>query len=221
MCAGVNQMIAITRKRIILIVWLLENSGKEISILQATREARALNYHATYTAFKDLAAAGYIRKKNGHYQVVNVPALIRQIAYAYPFRQKPVVGFFLGDNMTARMRKLTSLDGSIVFTLFAAAELLSPYVRTASVHAYVPLTSIQTWEERLLKANGRRAQIGEADTFLLPTDDAFVFRFSSKRGEFSIAPMALLLADLESSGGLAQEQAGRIMKEWLSSSKSQ
>lgn len=77
------------------------------------------------------------------------------------------------------------------------------------------------WEERLLKAGGRRAQIGEADTFLLPTGDDFVFRFSSKRGEFRIAPMALLLADLESSGGLAQEQAGRIMKEWLSSSKSQ
>lgn len=215
-------MIAITPKRIILIIWLLENLGKEISVLQATKEARALNYHATYTAFNDLAAAGYVRKnKSGHYQVVNAPALIRQIAYASPFRQKPVVGFFLGDSMAARMRKLRSLDENIVFTLFAAAELLSPYVRTASVHAYVSLASIPIWEERLLKAGGRRAQIGEADTFLLPTGDDFVFRFSSKRGEFRIAPMALLLADLESSGGLAQEQAGRIMKEWLSSSKSQ
>jgi len=221
MCAKANHMITITPKRRILIVWLLENLGKEISVLQATKEARALNYHATYTAFKDLAAAGYVRKKkSGHYQVVNAPALIRQIAYASPFRQKLVVGFFLGDNMIARMRKLSSLDESIVFTLFAAAELLSPYVRTASVHAYVPLTSIQTWEERLLKAGARRAQIGEADTFLLPTGDDSVFRFSNKRGEFRIVPMALLLADLESSGGLAQEQAGRIMKEWLSSSKS-
>jgi len=215
-------MIPITSKRIILIVWLLENMDKGISVLQATKDARALNYHATYNALNDLAVAGYLRKnRSRHYQVVNAPALVRQIAHALPFRQKPVVGFFLGDDMSTKMRKLASLNDDIVFTLFAAAELLSPYVKTTNVHAYVPLTSVSVWQERLIQVGGRRALSSEADTFLLPTTDDFVLRFSRKIEGFRIPPMALLLADLESSGGLAQEQAGRIMKEWLSSSKSQ
>ena len=215
-------MVPITPKRTILIVWLLENVNQEISVLQARNEARALNYHATYNALSDLAAAGYLRRNESRrYQIINAPALVRRIAYTLPFRQKPVIGFFLGDDMIAKMRRLSGLDDSVVYTLFAAAELLSPYVETKNVHAYVPLKSIPILQERLLQGGGRRAQIGEADTFLLPTGDDFLLRFSRKKGEFRIAPMAVLLADLESSGGLAQEQAGRIMKEWLSSSKQQ
>lgn len=215
MCASV--MIPITPKRVALAVWLLENIEKEVSIYQATKEARVLNYHATHEAFKDFASAGYIQKtKAERYRVTDAPALVHQIALAFPFRLKPIVGFFLGGDMIGKMQRLSSIEPSTIFTLFAGAELLSPYIRTIMVHAYVPAKSIETQKDRLLQSGGRRAELNEADTFLLPTDHAFVFEFAKKIGSYRIPPMGVLLADLESYGGLAQEQAGRIMREWLS-----
>ena len=215
MCATV--MIPITIKRIALIVWLLENVDKEVSVLQATKGAGVLNYHATYTAFKDLASGGYLRiTRTKRYQVANAPALVNQIALALPFGLKPMTGFFLGGDMLEKMQRLSSMKIDLVFTLFSGAELLSPYVKTSIVHAYVSQESIEYLKDALVASGGRRATVEEADAFLLPTQHSFVFSFSRKRGSFNIAPMGILLADLESYGGLAQEQANRIMKEWLS-----
>lgn len=215
MCA--SAMIAITPKRIALAAWFLENIEKEVSAYQATKEAGVLNYHATHEAFKDFAAAGYVRRtRTGSYQVTDAPALVHQIALAFPFRLKPIVGFSLEGDMIEEMQRLSSTQPDVVFTLFAGAELLSPYIKTAMVHAYVPAGSIETQKDRLLQSGGRRAELNEADTFLLPTRHAFVFKFSRRRGSYRIPPMAVLLADLESYGRLAQEQAARIMTEWLS-----
>jgi hypothetical protein len=212
-----STLMPITRKRLGLVVWLLENIDKEVSILQASNDARVLDYHSTYNAFKDLTAAGYLRKTvSGRYQVANASALIHQIALADPFRQKVAICFFLGGTMVEKMHKLNSVGSDSVFTLFAAAELLSPYVRTSSAHAYVPLSAIDSIQEKLIELSGRRADRSEADTFLLPTSYEYIFRFSRKKNEFRVAPMGVLIADLESYGGLGQEQAGRIMKEWLS-----
>ncbi len=121
--------------------------------------------------------------------------------------------------MITKMRRLNSMGTEVAFTLFAASELLAPYVHTNNVHAYVRESSITSLQGRLLQSGGRRAELAEADLFLLPTSDESIFGFARDRGEFKIAPMAVLLADLESHGGLAREQADRIMKEWLSSEK--
>ena len=215
MCA--TTMISITIKRIALIVWLLENVDKEVSILQATRAAGVLNYHAVHSAFRDLASGGYLRvTRTKRYQVANAPDLVRQIALMLPLRLKSSVGLFLGGDMFEKMRRLSSAEPDIVFTLFAGAELLSPYVRTNTVHAYIPQKSVDSTRNILLSSGGRRAAVGEADTLLLPTEHRFIFEFARKRDSFKIAPMGLLLADLESYGGLGQEQANRIMQEWLS-----
>jgi len=198
-------------------VWLLENVDKEVSITQASRDARVLDYSATYNAFKDLTAAGYLRKTvSGRYQVANATQLVHQVALAQPFSLKKKVSFFLGSSMIEKMHKLNSVESDSVFTLFAAAELLSPYVRTSSVHAYVPQMAVDSLKTDLVKIGARRAEESEADTFLLPTNDEYLFRLSQKKNEFRIAPMAILIADLESYGGLGQEQAVRIMNEWLS-----
>jgi len=217
MCA--TAMIPITIKRIALIVWLLENVHKEISVREATREAHALDYHSTHNALKDFASGGYLRiTKERRYQVANAPALVSEIALALPLRQKPIVGFFLGGGMLDKMRTLSLREVNTVFTLFAAAELLSPYVRTSTVHAYIPQESIEMLTSTMIASGGRRAAVGEADTHLLPTQHEFdfLFDFSRKRDSFRIAPMGILLADLQSYGGLGQEQANRIMKQWLS-----
>lgn len=216
-----SELIPITPKRLALIVWLLENIDKEVSVLQASKNAHALDYHSTYNAFKDLTGAGYLRKTvSARYQVANASGLIHQIALAEPFRQKPAVCFYLGGSMTEKMHRLNSIGTDLVFTLFAAAELLSPYVRTNSVHAYVTLSSIDSLQGKLIELGGRRADRSEADTFLLPTSYEYIFTLSRKKNEFGIAPMGVLIADLESYGGLGQEQAGRIMNEWLSGIKS-
>ena len=210
-------MIPITIKRIALIVWLLENVDKEFSVLQATKETRVLNYHAIYNALRDLAVGGYLRRtKTRRYRVANAPALVNEITLALPFRLKTMIGFFLGGDMLEKMQHLTSMKIDLVFTLFSGAELLSPYVKTSLVHTYVPQESIENIKDVVLAFGGRRAAVGEADTFFLPTQHNFVFNFSRKRGLFNVAPMGILLADLMSYGGLAQEQANRIMKEWLS-----
>lgn len=210
-------MITVTPKRIALIVWLIENTGKDVSVLQATKEVGLLNYKAVYAALKDLERGGYIRRtKTKRYQVVDAPALIRQIALSIPFRAKAIVGFFVGGDTAQKMRELVGIDHDVVFTLFAAAELLSPYVRTNAAHAYIRAGSINRLSERLLNAGARRSEGSESDLFILPTESAYVFRFSRTRGDFKIAPMGILLADLQSYGGLGQEQADRIMREWLS-----
>jgi hypothetical protein len=207
----------ITPKRLGLIVWLLENVDKEVSVLQASREARVLDYSATSNAFKDLTAAGYVRKTaSKRYQVANATALIHQIALAQPFSLRKAVSFFLGGSMIEKMRKLNSIGSNPVFTLFAAAELLSPYVRTSSVHAYVAQMAVDSIKTKLIEIGARRAEGSEADTFLLPTNDEYLIRLSRKRNEFRIAPMGILIADLESYGGLGQEQAVRVMDAWLS-----
>jgi len=210
-------MIPITIKRIALIVWLLENVDKEISVLEATRESQALNYHATYIALKDLASVGYLRvTRSKRYQVANAPALVNQLALTLPLRLKPMVSFFLGGGMLEKMQLLSSREVNIVFTLFAGAELLSPYVKTSMVHAYVREASIEKLTAALVDTGGRRAVAGDADTYLLPTQHNFILDFSRRMGSFRIAPIGVLLADLKSHGGLGEEQANRIMKEWLS-----
>jgi hypothetical protein len=207
----------ITHKRLSLFVWLLENVNREVSILEASRSARVLEYSPTSNAFKDLTAAGYLRKtSSGRYQVSNATALVHQIALANPFHTKRTLSFFVGGTMIEKMRKLNSLEPNSTFTLFAGAELLSPYVQTSKVHAYVPDTASESLQVELTEDGARRAEENEADTFLLPTGDDTLFRFSRKKGEFRIAPMGILIADLESYGGLGQEQAIRIMNDWLS-----
>ena len=114
------------------------------------------------------------------------------------------------------MRKLNSFASNPIFTLFAAAELLSPYVRTNSVHAYVPQMTIDSLTTQLIGSGARRAEGSEADTFLFPTNDEYIFKLSRPRNDFRIAPMGILIADLESYGGLEQEQAIRIKNQWLS-----
>lgn len=118
--------------------------------------------------------------------------------------------------MIEKMHKLNSLEPNLAFTLFAAAELLSPYVRTSNVHAYVLDPATESLTVKLIEAGVRRAEGNEADTFLLPTDDENLFRLSRKKDGFRIVPMGILIADLESYGGLGQEQAVRIMNDWLS-----
>lgn len=210
-------MIPITQKRIGLVAWLLENIHQEVSVLQATHLAGVLNYHATYDAIKDLTAAGFLRKTDaGRYQVTDAPGLVHQIALRDPFKQKPVVALFLGGGMLEKMNKLNvAVPDHIVFTLFAAAEFLSPYVRTNDVHAYVSQAHIESTTAKLIDIGARRVDGGEADTFLLPTRNDYIFRLSRKKNEFRIAPMGILIADLESFGGLGREQAARITKEWL------
>jgi hypothetical protein len=212
-----NKLISITPKRLGLIVWLLENIDKEVSVLQASKDAHVLDYHSTHNAFKDLTAAGYLRiTDSARHQVTNASALIHHIALAQPFRQKAVVSLFLGGSMVEKMHKINSIEPDTIFTLFAAAELLSPYVRTNSVHAYVPQAAIDSLKTKLIELGARRADGSEADTFLLPTSDEYIFRLSRKKNEFRIAPMGILIADLESYGSLGQEQAARIMNQWLS-----
>ena len=60
-----------------------------------------------------------------------------------------------------------------------------------------------------------KAEKSEANLFLIPVKENFIFRFAKRIKGFLIAAAPILLADLMGFGGLAEEQAQFLMEEWL------
>jgi len=101
------------------------------------------------------------------------------------------------------------------FTVFAGSELYRQYVKTDQVHVYVREGEEEKWGKYLLFKKCLKAQKSQANLFLIPTSQEAFFKASEKVKGFSVAPAPMLLSDLLSFGGLAEEQASFLMEEWL------
>lgn len=208
-------MFKLTDKRVGTLLWILENKDRKWSIYELSKNAETLDYSATHTFIRELEKAGFVIKSKGRYGLSNASALIQILSVSQPFRLKEKKCFFIMGSMKSKMDAVK--DGKLehAFTLFSASELLFPYVRTEEVHVYVRREEFEKWKKYLIKKNVRRAMEKEANLTLILVDQDCHFRLSRKIRSYTIAPIGEVLSDLYSYGGIGEEQAQLIQKEWL------
>lgn len=208
-------MFKLTDKRVGTLLWILENRDKKWSIYELSKDAGTLDYSATHTFVKELEKAGFVIKTRGKYGLSNAPALVQALSVSQPFRPKEKEHFFITGDMKAKMNVVKHGKLEHGFTLFSAGELLFPYVRTEEVHVYARKEEFEKWKKYLIKKDARRAVQKEANLTLILVDQDYHFRFSRKIHGYMIVPIGEVLSDLYSYGGLGEEQAKLIQKEWL------
>lgn len=207
----------LTDKRIGTLTWIINKKGREWSIYELEKNAKTLDYSATHTFVKELERNGFVTKnsKTNQYTVSNVRPLIQSISLFKPFKAKKKIRFFVPGSMSKKLKLLKKQELDYVLTLFAGAELILPYVKTEDVHAYILERDAARWMEKLLKSKVRRAEGKDANLFLLIEAQKHVFELAQNIHNHPVAPMAVLLADLFSFGGIGEEQANEILKEWI------
>ncbi len=233
-------MLELTEKRLISVLWILENKEKNWSIYELSKGTAAmmnpkkdtdsnspsfrsmhndsvLTYKPTFSFVKELEKNGFIAKneKTSEYSVARATDLIKLVSLARPVTSLKTIGYHspLGFEGTIRLVNATKLEYS--FTLFAGSEFYRSYVKTDQVHAYVMEGEEEKWEKYLLSKKCLKAEKSQANLFLLPTKNQALFKKAKKVKGFSIAPTSILLSDLLSFGGLGEEQGRFLMEEWL------
>ncbi len=208
-------MLKLTSKRVGTLLWMMENINKKWSIYGLCKGAGTLDYSATYTFVKELEKAGFITKIRGKYSNSNARGMVSSICYSQPIKLRERENFFVSGDMKKKMDLLKAAKMNHAFTIFAAGELLHPYVKTEDVHAYVRKRDYDGWKKYLIAKNARRAVPKEANLVLFPVAEEYYFRLAKKVKNYRIASIGVVLADLLSYGGLGEEQAKLILDEWL------
>jgi len=207
-------MIKVTPKRVGILCWILKNKDSKWSIHQIYRELGNPWYSSTHLFIKELERAGYVRKVKGGYKVMDVQALINQIALIFPFKAKEKQAFYLNKKrQNMNLIKEISLDHA--FTLFSAGELMYSYVMTEKTHVYIRKNDLDNWKKELIQKGARRASEEEGNILLLPIEEDYPFKLSEDLHGHRIAPYGLVIADLISFGGLGEEHGRLILEDWL------
>jgi len=235
-------MAGLTEKRLVSLLWILKNREKKWSIFELTKGAAGmlgqkdwrvykkdskgariqytdatLTYSPTHSFVKELEEKGFLHKdeKTSEYRVSKAVDLIRLVSLARPFNSLKTEYYYspLGFFNTIKMIDSSKLPYAL--TLFSGSELYRQYVKTDQVHVYVREGEEEKWGKYLLFKKCLKAQKSQANLFLIPTSQGAFFTASEKVKGFSVAPAPMLLSDLLSFGGLAEEQASFLMEEWL------
>jgi len=74
---------------------------------------------------------------------------------------------------------------------------------------------IDKWNDYLIKKGVKRSVKKESNLVLIPVEQDFYFNFGKVEKGFKIAPIGLILSDLDSFGGLGKEQKKIIEEQWL------
>jgi len=231
-------MLELTEKRLVSLLWVLKNKGKTWSMYELRKGAaemfgkdgavysqkkpfpilnRSLTYGPTFTFVKQLEKSGLIVKdiKTAEYGIARASDIIRLISLARPFSSLKTINFHSPLNFSGTLKIVDASRLAHAFTVFAGSELYRSYVKTGQVHVYVREGEEERWSEYLLSKKCLKAQKGQANLFLIPTRQEAFFRVSAIVKGLSVAPTPILLSDLLSFGGLAEEQANFLMEEWL------
>lgn len=211
-------MMELSNKRVLALLWILENKGKNWSIFELQKKSGSLAYGPLHTFVKELEKNGFIVKdlKTKEYRVSKASDLIRLLSLARPFSGNKTANFYSPLGFSQTLSLLSKAKQDYAFTLFGGSELFRPYVKTDQVHVYVREEDKEKLAKYLISKKCLKAEKGQANLFLIPTKEEFIFRFKKKVKGFAIAPMPLLLSDLLSFGGLAEEQGEFLLEEWLS-----
>lgn len=205
----------LTPKRVGILLWILGNSEQKWSIYELCKSAGTLDYSATHTFVKELEKAGFVTKMRGKYGISNARGIVNSVSYFQPIKSRERENFFVLGDMKKKMDLLKAAKMDHAFTIFAAGELLHPYVKTEDVHAYIRKDDRDGWKNYLIAKNARRAPPKEANLVLLPVADEYYFRLAWKVKNYRVASIGVVLADLLSYGGLGEGQAQLILDEWL------
>ncbi|MDD5162835.1 MAG: hypothetical protein PHD95_01360 [Candidatus ainarchaeum sp.] len=227
-----------TEKRLVSLLWVLKNKGKKWSIYELRRGAAAmlgkddavykkntrfpivdlaLTYGPTFTFVKELEKNGILVKdpKTAEYTVAKAGDVVKLISLARPFSSLKTINFHSPLDFSATLKMIKDSKLAFAFTMFAGSELYRPYVKTDQVHVYIVEGEEEKWGKYLLSKNCLKAHKSQANLFLIPTRQKAFFSEAAKIKRFSIVPAPILLSDLFSFGGLAEEQANFLMEEWL------
>lgn len=231
-------MLELTNKRLVSILWMLKNKDKTWSISELRRAAAAminqddtvyaqkkpfpivdigLTYKPTHTFIKELEKNGFVAKesKTSEYRVAKAGDLVKFISLSRPFAGFKSINYHSPTEFQETLKIVNGSKLNYAFTVFAGSELYRPYVKTNQVHVYISESDKQKWSDYLISKKCMKAEKSEANLFLIPVKENFIFRFAKRIKGFLIAASPILLADLLSFGGLAEEQAQFLMEEWL------
>ena len=231
-------MVELTEKRLVSLLWILKNKGKKWSISELRRGAAvmlgkddavykkntrfpimdsALTYGPTFTFVKELEKSGLIAKdtRTAEYGVARAGDIVKLISLVRPFLSLKTINFHSPLDFSGTLKMIHASKLAYTFTVFSGSELYRQYVNTDQVHAYIKEGEAEKWGKYLLSKKCLKAQKSQANLFLIPTEQEAFFKDEAKIKSFSVAPMPILLSDLLSFGGLAEEQANFLMEEWL------
>ncbi|MDO8538371.1 MAG: hypothetical protein Q7S21_05795 [archaeon] len=231
-------MVELTEKRLVSLLWMLENKGKKWSIYELQKGAAAmleknnavykknkrfpimdlaLTYGPTFTFVKELEKNGLIMKdaKTMEYGIARAGSIVKMISLARPFTSLKTLNYHSPLKFSGTLKMIQKSKLSHAFTIFAGSELYRPYVKTDQVHVYIRKGEEEKWSKYLFSKKCLKAQKSQANLFLIPTGQEVFFKGIKKIKGFSVIPMPILLSDLFSFGGLAEEQANFLIEEWL------
>lgn len=233
-------MLELTEKRLVSLLWMLKNKGKKWSIRELSRGAAemlgvkakedsnalgfrpmcndlALTYKPTFSFVKELEKSGLVTKdaKTAEYSVAKAGDIIKFISLARPFASLKTLNYHSPLDFSKTLKMVRESKLPYAFTVFAGSELYRSYVKTDQVHAYIRKGEEERWGKYLLSKKCLKAQKSQANLFLIPAEQGAFFRDAARINGFSVTPMPILLGDLISFGGLAEEQANFLTEEWL------
>lgn len=208
-------MIELTRKNLEIIVRILSKGGGRWSILEIQRDS-ALSYGAVWNLIKKLEKAGYVAKERGSYKLTNREVLISQAASLNPIKTKERIEYYGGGTAKDRrefIRKTaTENKKDYALTLFAATDVIQPYVKSENVHAYIRSRDREFWEKKVKESGYPPVYEAKGNLTLIPVDEEYYFTLSKEYSGYKLACISQLVIDLTSLGGPGEEQA-KVVKE--------
>ncbi len=230
-------MLELTEKRIVSLLWMLKNKEKKWNISELQRGAAilerenavykkntkfpvmdlALTYGPTFTFVKELEKTGFITRdaKTAEYKTARARDIIKMISLARTIASLKTLNFHSPFEFYKTLKMVNESKLPYSFTVFAGSELYRQYIKTDQVHVYIRKGEEEKWSKYLLSKKCLKAQKSQANLFLIPTEQKTFFNNSEKIKGYSIVPTPILLSDLLSFGGLAEEQANFLIEEWL------
>ncbi len=213
-----QKMIELTKKNLEILVRILEKGGDKWSILEIQKES-TLSYGAGWNLIKKLENAGYVTKEKGLYKLTNRDVLIAQAASLNPIRTKERVDYYGGGTAKDRrefIRKMaTENKKDYALTLFAATDVLCPYVKSENVQVYIKLRDKKFWEKKVEKSGYSPVYEAKGNLILIPVDENYYFTLSKEYSGYKIVCLSQLIIDLISLGGLGEGQAKMIKERFM------
>lgn len=211
-------MIELTKKNLEIIIRILEKGSNKWSVLEIQKDS-ALSYGAVWNLIKKLEKAGYVIKEKGLYKLTNREVLISQAASLNPIGTKERIEYYGGG--TARDRKdfirniATKNKKDYALTLFAATDVIHPYVKSENIHVYIRSRDKRFWEKKAEESGYSFIYEAKGNLILLPVDEDYYFTLSREYSGYKIVCISQLVIDLISLGGPGEEQAKLIKERFM------
>jgi len=211
-------MIELTKKNLEIIVRILEKGSSKWSVLEIQRDS-ALSYGGVWNLIKKLENAGYVMKERGLYKLTNREVLISQAASLNPIRTKERIEYYGGGTAKDRrdfIRKTaTENKKEYTLTLFAATDVIQPYVKSEDIYVYIRVRDREFWEEKVKESGYSPVYEAKGNLTLMPVDEDYYFTLSKEYSGYRIVCISQLVIDLISLGGPGEEQAKLIKERFM------